>query len=171
MDKERSLAGTLAFIWSIRDDTDHIPAVCVVEEPNSNCMGILLAVNRVGFNDGTNILRDLKQGFDKIFHILAGRLDGERDASSTENEVFTAIVSMCTSRILSRLGLIPGRKRSRKSVKDSLSEAIDCTRRLDNSRNPHKNSCHVVRNGSEGIDQAYKFLVQPPDYGTTRKPC
>lgn len=136
--KERSLAGMLAFISSIRDDTDHIPAVCVVEEPNSHCMGILLAANRVGFNDGTNILRDLEQGFDKIFHILEGRLDGkfrnhfnmndislltgkgECDASSTESEVFTAIVSMCASRISSRLRLIPGRKRSRNSVKDSF---------------------------------------------------
>lgn len=76
LDKERGLAGTLAFISSIRDDTDHIPAVCIVEELDSNCM-ILLAVNRVGSNDGTDILRDLKQGFDKIFNILAGRLDGK----------------------------------------------------------------------------------------------
>lgn len=67
--------------------------------------------------------------------LLTGK--GECDVSSTESEVFTAIVSMCTSRILNRLGLIPGRKRSRKSVKDSLSEAIDYTRRLDNGKNPH----------------------------------
>lgn len=76
LDKERSLAGTLAFISSIQDDTDHIPAVCLVEEPDTNCV-ILLAVNRVGFNDGTDILRDLKRGFDKIFQILARRLDGD----------------------------------------------------------------------------------------------
>lgn len=74
---ERGLAGTLAFISSIRDDPNHIPAVCVGEEPGSNYVKIFLAVNKTGVNDGNGMLFDVKQAFDELFRILAKGFDGE----------------------------------------------------------------------------------------------
>jgi hypothetical protein len=77
LEKERSLAGTLAFVSSIRDDPEHIPAVCVAEGPDSSYMEIIFAINKVAFHDGTNILRDMKLGFDRIFDVLAKGFDGK----------------------------------------------------------------------------------------------
>lgn len=34
-ERERKLAGTLAFLAHIKDDADHIPAVCIEEDPDS----------------------------------------------------------------------------------------------------------------------------------------
>jgi hypothetical protein len=76
-ERERSLAGTLAFLSSISDDPKHIPAVCVEESPNSAFLSVLLAVNKVKRNDGNQVLQNLRQGFERIFAVLSQSLDGE----------------------------------------------------------------------------------------------
>jgi hypothetical protein len=75
-ERERNLAGTLAYLSSTKDDPDHIPAVCVEEIPKSASLSVLLAVNKVKRGDGNQVLQGLKQGFERIFTALS-RLDGE----------------------------------------------------------------------------------------------
>jgi hypothetical protein len=76
-ERERSLAGTLAFLSNVKDDPDHIPAVCVEEGPKSAFLSVLLAVNKVKRDDGNQVLQELKQGFERIFSVLSQDLEGE----------------------------------------------------------------------------------------------
>lgn len=69
--RERGLASTLAFLAQTEDYPDHIPAVCVEQCTNSTNLNILFAVNKSRWDDGDSILHDLRQGFDKIFSVLA----------------------------------------------------------------------------------------------------
>lgn len=74
-DEERRFTGILAFISSIRDDSKHIPAVCVGESCDSSHLKIFLAVNKAGSNDGNSILNDIKRGLDRIFGLFETGLD------------------------------------------------------------------------------------------------
>jgi hypothetical protein len=69
--KERNLASTLAFLSSTKDGPDHIPAVCVKEEPESSSISVLLAVNKGKPSDGNGVLQELKQSFERIYAILS----------------------------------------------------------------------------------------------------
>lgn len=69
--RERGLASTLAFLAQTEDDPDHIPAVYVEQCTSSTNLNILFAVNKSRWNDGDSILHDLRQGFDRIFSVLA----------------------------------------------------------------------------------------------------
>lgn len=75
-EKERSLTGTLAFLSSVKDDPNHITAVCVQEGPNSAFLNVLLAVNKARQGDGHQVLQNLRQGFEKIFTVLYRVTDG-----------------------------------------------------------------------------------------------
>lgn len=78
LERERSLASTLAFLSSIRDDPDHIPAICIQED---HCSGpeaslrILLAVNKATCKDGDVMLQEVKKGFEGIFAMLSRSVD------------------------------------------------------------------------------------------------
>jgi hypothetical protein len=76
-ERERSLAGTLAFLSSVTDDPNSIPAVCVEEDPRSACLNVLLAINKVNRNDSNQVLQTVKQGFEKIFNVLSRSVEGE----------------------------------------------------------------------------------------------
>jgi hypothetical protein len=76
-EEERSLVGTLAFLASIKDDPDHIPAVCVRPHPNLAALDVLLAVNKANRNDGHEILQISKEGFERIFGVLSRVGSGE----------------------------------------------------------------------------------------------
>jgi hypothetical protein len=69
--REQNLVGTLAFLSNTTDDPNHIPALCVKEEPDSLSLSVLLAVNKTNWNDGNQVLQRLKQGFERIFAILS----------------------------------------------------------------------------------------------------
>jgi hypothetical protein len=75
--RERSLAGTLAFLSSLKDGPDHIPAVCVEQDPASASLNVLVAVNKARPGDGKGVLRTLKLGFEGIFALLSEVSDGE----------------------------------------------------------------------------------------------
>ena len=75
--RERSLTSTLAFLSNIKDDPNHIPAVCVEEDPNSAFLSVLLAVNKSRRHDGRQVLQALKQGFERIFAVLSQLLHSE----------------------------------------------------------------------------------------------
>jgi hypothetical protein len=52
-DRERSLVGTLAFLANTKDDPDHIPAVCVEEDPDSVSLNVLFAVNKSNWSNSS----------------------------------------------------------------------------------------------------------------------
>jgi len=81
--RERSLAGTLAFLSNLKDGPEHIPAVCVEEGPNSAFLNVLLAVNKARPSDGKEVLQNLKLGFEKIFTLLSRVSEGEWPMSHT----------------------------------------------------------------------------------------
>ncbi|OTB01829.1 hypothetical protein M426DRAFT_265560 [Hypoxylon sp. CI-4A] len=118
-EKERDLAGTLAFLAYPKHGIDHIPAVCIEEDSSSTYLNILIAVNKSSQHDGQQLLERLKGEFDEIFSILA-RADGS--LCGMEDDVFKAIISMCRKRILHRLRLI--RSRNRTPIKEALEVAL-----------------------------------------------
>ncbi|KAI2614966.1 hypothetical protein GGR54DRAFT_312779 [Hypoxylon sp. NC1633] len=122
-EKERYLAGTLAFLAYPKDDNNRIPAVCVEEAPNSKYLNILLAINKAGGDEGRQALEELKNGFEKIFSHLAR---ADNSSLDVENEVFESIISMCSRRILHRLRLRPSGQGQ--SIKEALQVALDYLR-------------------------------------------
>jgi len=74
--RERSLAGTLAFLSNLKDGPEHIPAVCVQEGPQSTFLNVLLAVNKARPGDGKGVLQNFKLGFERIFALLSRVLVG-----------------------------------------------------------------------------------------------
>ncbi|KAI1442780.1 hypothetical protein F5Y02DRAFT_238571 [Annulohypoxylon stygium] len=145
-EKERDLASTLAFLALFKDDNNHIPAVCIEEGPNAAYINVLLAVNKLGYDGGQQMLADLKNSFDGIFSLLDQdyvkksrpsdalhpSADGIGVAASSriESKIFTAIVSMCRERILHRLRL-EGRLAQRHSIKKALQKAFDYLRHVE----------------------------------------
>ncbi|KAF2685019.1 hypothetical protein K458DRAFT_486710 [Lentithecium fluviatile CBS 122367] len=130
--RERNLAGTLAFLSNTKDDPDHIPAVCVMEDLESSSLSILLAVNRGKPGDGNVVLQEIKRGFESIYAVLSQVSDRE-NTSKIESDVFTAIITMCSRRILCRLRFIPNiRKISKQPIKKVLQDAINCLGQLGN---------------------------------------
>jgi len=75
--QERSLAGTLAFLSSLKDGPEHIPAVCIQEDPQSAFLNVLPAVNKARPADGKGVLKTLKLGFERIFALLSQVLDSQ----------------------------------------------------------------------------------------------
>lgn len=71
MDDERGLVSTLAFLSSVKEDSNHIPALCVIQSKNEGLLTVLIAMNRVTWEDGLPALETLKQGFQGIFAILS----------------------------------------------------------------------------------------------------
>lgn len=70
-DRERSLAGILAFLAQTEDDPNHIPAVCIEQVLELGSLNVLLAVNKSKWSDGDTILHHLKQCFDGLFSVLS----------------------------------------------------------------------------------------------------
>ena len=70
-DTERKLVGVLAFIAYSKNDVEHIPALCLEEDPESGSLNVIFAVNKASHNDGEDAIRCIKQGFERIFAILA----------------------------------------------------------------------------------------------------
>lgn len=139
LDTERKLTDTLAFLSSIRDDPNHIPAVCVGEKPDeNNSLNVYIAINKYHWSDGDGLLQDMKYGFDQVFNILEKcspfhRDNQEKDSCNkrkVKEQVFSAVVSMCSSRILARLSLGPRAKfKVKKDFKKDLVEAINSVNR------------------------------------------
>lgn len=77
-DQERLLASVLAFLSGIEDDPSHVTAVCVKENQSTSSLEVLLAVNKGKPDDGESVLRELKQGFEKLFTELSQVSGGTR---------------------------------------------------------------------------------------------
>ncbi|KAF4166674.1 hypothetical protein CNMCM6936_006251 [Aspergillus lentulus] len=121
LDQERKLSGTLAFLAHNQEGAEHIPAVCIGEDSAAGFLNVIFAVNKAKYSDGNDVLHSIQQGFDEIFALLA-RVPTEH-SQSLKNQVFYMVVSMCSSRILSRLRLGPtGCRKMKRSFKDTLQE-------------------------------------------------
>ncbi|KAH8774483.1 hypothetical protein F5883DRAFT_412897, partial [Diaporthe sp. PMI_573] len=105
-ERERSLAGALAYLSNIKDDPNRIPAICIeeVHRPRGkSSLRILLAVNRSEYKDGDDFLQTIKTGFEGIFAELSQAVDDNDDQVGLEHKIRQMIVSMCANRILHRL--------------------------------------------------------------------
>lgn len=76
-EKERSLASTLAFLCSIRDDPGRIPALCIEENANSAGLNIIVAVNKSSWDGGRGYLQAVQQGLEKTMAVLSQVTDVE----------------------------------------------------------------------------------------------
>ncbi|KAI0010926.1 hypothetical protein F4779DRAFT_271350 [Xylariaceae sp. FL0662B] len=125
-DKERNLSSTLAFLAHTKDDPNYIPAVCLQEDPGAGYIHVLLTVNKSSPSDGQQTLKVLKEKFDGIFSLLPRVDDGSPDI---KDEVFKAIVSMCSKRILQRLRFASTyRNKQKPPIKEALRKATDYLR-------------------------------------------
>jgi hypothetical protein len=74
--QERTLASTLAFLSNIEDDSNHVTALCIEENPESASLNVMLAVNKTKWEDGNGVLQIIKQSLEKIFTILSEISEG-----------------------------------------------------------------------------------------------
>ena len=70
VEEERRLVTTLAFLSYVKDDPDHVPAVCAGQHIGSCTLNIFIAVNRVSAKDGVQSLQKCKNGFEELFATL-----------------------------------------------------------------------------------------------------
>lgn len=75
--EECRLADSLAFLANDSDDVNHIPALCIQQDPGTSTTNLLLAVNCAQWRAGIQSLRRLKNGFESIFLVLAYSGQGE----------------------------------------------------------------------------------------------
>ncbi|KAF7528068.1 hypothetical protein G7054_g10251 [Neopestalotiopsis clavispora] len=134
---ERRLASTLAFLSSIKHDSNYIPAVAIVEGPRPAHLKILVAVNRVSYDDGKQNLQQIKEGFEGLLVALSR----SPRTSSQEDEVLKAIISMCSERILVRLRLAENSRQVQKQpIVAVINEAIPPLERLKAGKLQHLHS-------------------------------
>lgn len=68
---------TLAFIASIEDDPNRIPAVCMEENSDAMSLEVWLAVNKRNINDENAIIQKIRHGFERIFTVLQRVVSGK----------------------------------------------------------------------------------------------
>ncbi|PQK15633.1 hypothetical protein BB8028_0005g11440 [Beauveria bassiana] len=118
-DRERDLVNTLAFLSNIGEDPNHVPALCMHEKPGTDGSEVFIAVNQARHGDGLPILKDIKDGFENIFHSLSRVLQNP----DAEDAVFRNIVTMCSLRIRERMRYAPHkRKKSKQTLRQLLEE-------------------------------------------------
>jgi hypothetical protein len=59
--RERTLASTLAFLPNTEDDSNHVPALCIEENPELASLNVMLAVNRTKCEGGNGVLQNIKR--------------------------------------------------------------------------------------------------------------
>jgi hypothetical protein len=57
--EETSLVGHLAFLSNTHNNPKYVPALCVQQNPTASSIGVMLAVNRTGWDDGDSMLLEL----------------------------------------------------------------------------------------------------------------
>jgi hypothetical protein len=69
-EKERELASTLAFLSSIREDPNRIPALCIENVPDVCALKVHIAVNKSSFDDGNTDLSEMNRALSEILSQL-----------------------------------------------------------------------------------------------------
>ena len=77
LEEECRLVESLAFLANDSDDVNHIPALCIQQNPATSSVNILMAVNCARWQAGAQSLQRLKSGFESIFMVLANGGPGE----------------------------------------------------------------------------------------------
>lgn len=82
-DRERDVVNTLAFLSNIGEDPNHVPALCMHEKPGTGESEVIIAVNQARHGDGLSTLKDIKDGFEGIFHSLSRVLQSKQALCSS----------------------------------------------------------------------------------------
>ncbi|KAJ4248096.1 hypothetical protein NW762_012866 [Fusarium torreyae] len=129
-EKERGLASTLAFLSSLRDDPNRIPALCIESVPDADALKIHIAVNKSSFDDGQADLLEMTGALSKILASLSRVADASGNSNTAEN-VFDMIMAVCSERILGRLHLRANHKQKiKKPIGETLRLATASLRQL-----------------------------------------
>ncbi|KAK7920301.1 hypothetical protein PG985_008323 [Apiospora marii] len=112
---EIRLTSILAFLSSVSGNPRHVTAVCI-KEHHQEQLDVLLAINKGKPDDGESILREVQNGFAKLFKILS---QNNAEPIDNEDRIFDTVISMCHKRILRRLKL-RGVKPGKPSIKGTL---------------------------------------------------
>jgi hypothetical protein len=74
--QESRLVAALAFLANVKEDVNHIPALCIQQSTKSPSVSVLLAVNRSNWEAGGRACESLKEEFERIFALLAQSQQG-----------------------------------------------------------------------------------------------
>jgi hypothetical protein len=74
--QESRLVAALAFLANVKEDVNHIPALCIQQSAKLPSFSVLMTVNRSKWNDGSQACQSLKEGFERIFALLAQSQQG-----------------------------------------------------------------------------------------------
>ena len=96
LNEERRLVESLAYLANDKEDTNHIPALCVQESAETSSFQLLLAVNRIDWQDGDRELQRLRVSYDNIIAQLS---DGERGMSSQHTVLSANIIEVTKSKV------------------------------------------------------------------------
>jgi hypothetical protein len=168
---ERKLAGTLTYLAHNKDDVDHIPAICLAQDPYLGLLNVLVAVNNSSSADGHEAFIRVKEAFENIFATLAKISDSgwpmilpcpklttikSNGQTDIQNKVLTAVISMCSSRILSRLRLSTSRKK--RSFKEVLQEAVLAVNRITSQKLEDKGLVTATKQFTAKVKEVRKLL-------------
>jgi hypothetical protein len=70
-ERECCLASGLAFVAEISDDPNHIVATCVEENPDTQGLAVLLAINKENPASAESTLKEVKHGLQDVFSTLS----------------------------------------------------------------------------------------------------
>lgn len=105
LEEEMRVADSLAYLCNDSEDVNHIPALCVEQHPTTSTLNVLLAANSGNGQDQRSSLQRIQVGLQNIVGKITAVDVRETKSRSLEHDIFDAIVSMCSKRILLRLRL------------------------------------------------------------------
>ncbi|EGU72437.1 hypothetical protein FOXB_17053 [Fusarium oxysporum f. sp. conglutinans Fo5176] len=114
-EKERGLASTLAFLSSIQDDPNRIPALCIESTPDNQALKVHIAVNKSSYNDSNVHLMEMTHALNKILASLSRLIDTDGNGGTVEN-VFDTIITLAVVSLRN----IRGKISSRSELVDSV---------------------------------------------------
>lgn len=71
IDRECSLADSLAFVSSLSDNPNHIIALALEETASPKALKVVIAINKSSVESGDGVLGRIKLGFESIFRTLS----------------------------------------------------------------------------------------------------
>ncbi|ROT37244.1 hypothetical protein SODALDRAFT_192627 [Sodiomyces alkalinus F11] len=133
IDRESRLAGAVALLTSLSNDSNCITAASIVENQKDDRLDVLVAVNRAKERDQGPYLDKVATGLRTVFEVLARA--SHKDEPHVKAEVFTAVVTVSYARIVGRLRFIKpnqGRRKGkiRTPLRDSLQQASNAVQSM-----------------------------------------
>ncbi|KAJ0125856.1 hypothetical protein HZ326_31038, partial [Fusarium oxysporum f. sp. albedinis] len=158
-DKERGLASTLAFLSSIQDDPNRIPALCIESTPDNQALKVHIAVNKSSYNDSNVHLMEMTHALNKILASLSRLVDTDGNGGTVEN-VFDTIITVCAERILCRLNLRSNHKQKiKKPIVETLKLAVVSLRNIRGKISSRSELVDSVASFEIRANEAIKLIV------------